>query len=656
MITLPVGGRIQWETASRPNELGPIAVTGRLQRRIIDYALERLEPSTGVWEPADLALPGDSLRLVARVTPPDPLGRLDVRAGVSDASGRFLDGADRVRDLVLTEQSPGVYRQSAYLDDNFQEQSADSMLLAMHHDPAPPVTVALLRTPGPGRLLANLFDAVDGAEVDVPIQVRPGRVERNSAPLDQEGVGAPPGRLGPTSTVVPGTGEMVLEGEDCRIDGPSMTMVFDRTHRSGNRYDGPQGQGWIPSFHRRIWQIDEDELLLLDGDGHQLTFSKNSQGTWDSPNVVFARLEPTDGGWRLRRMGGFQDVFLPVTADKPNEFGLAATEDRWGNRIRWLRGHHGRPFSGLDSLRRAFELRWTGEAARLESVGDFGGSTVKYEYFSTGDANGWQGNLKSVRSPTVANPDNPFPDGRRWSFRYKPPGEDHRLHWIQDPEGSADSLGPILDMDYNAVGHVETQRYVRGDVSFTRAGDTLTWNDRRGNDHRIVFHASANDGFAQLPHQMITEVLGVDQTHELQWNPQRTLTEHREPIGNSTELVYEHLAADPRDRGNLLFRRLMPDGQRPAVVYRSVGISDFSTDPTEQSPALLEESYLYEPNFQEIRQHTDAMSRITTRVWSGPRLESETRPAVNHTVSGGGAGACAKMVVEPLGTAAALGR
>ena len=632
VLLMPLGGRLQWQTASLPNELGPLPLVGRRVHPVREFTLQRWDSAASGWADADVAIVGDELRLICRTFPAAQVPQIDARLVVADPTGRPLEGPDRSRDLILTELGPGQFALSGWLDVSFAAQTGDSITLSMHHDAAPAAGQVPLRTDGPGRLLLETGSARDRGTVDVPLQVRPSRTVRSGDPVEQEGVGAPAGRLGAMASVVPGTGELVLQCDDRTLESRGMATVWERTYRSANRYDGPLGPGWMPRFHRRIFEIDGDTVLLFEADGHQLTFRRDPNGAWDPPPGVFAKLESWPGGWRLCRRGGVSDVFLP-SADGA-EFGWAAREDRWGNRIRAIRGNHGRILAVRDTLGRDIQLRWADGTGRLEGLGDFGGSTVRFTYFGTGDADGWHGNLKSVRSPIVANPDNPFPQGRTWTYHYEPPEQDHRLKWVQDPVGVAGSLPTLLDIDYDADGHVETQRYPRGSYTFARTGDVLTWTDRRQTSHTIELHPAAGDGFAQLPHRQTANVSGVDRTHTQEWNDQRSLVRHVKPLGDATELLWDHQAPDPRDRGCLLRRAQLPDGVRPAIVLRTAGVTSFASVPAPVTVTELTESWRYDPANQQIREHTDELGRVTTWAFTGPLLDSVTHPTVTHTTGG----------------------
>jgi RHS repeat-associated protein len=635
-VIVPLGGRLQWRSDALPNKLGPFALSNRVQHRHRRTEVERKD-SAGQWQLVDGPVRnGDELRVVVSLFPSQNIRTLEAKVGVADYVRRPMPGPDRFFSLLLDQVSASRYELAKYYDRQFQEQPATSLLLIDHHAPSASVPANTLgvRLPGPGRLLIG--DDISGgwSEIDLPLFILPRRRAAGDTEMPQEGDRTPTGRLGALGSVVPGSGELVLSAMDRHLTSRGLPATFTRTYRSGNVYPGPLGHGWNASWNAFLWKEADDRMWLFQGDGHLVTFTLNAAGAWEPPPGFFVLLEKEHGWFRLRAPQGTSWTFLPTEEGTPGVWGLAAVEDRYGNVVAHVVPDHGRPAAVLDTLKRTFCLTWDEVAGRVRQLGDFTGSTVVYRVYPQNDPEGHDGNLKDVRSPLIANPDNPFPAGRIHRYTYKPAAEGHLLKSVNDPVGVSRAAPALLTVEYNAESRVETQTFARGTFRFAWAGDTLTWHDRRGTAHTMVLHPDAGDGWSRLCHTMSVDVNGTAITDTLVFDTQRQLKHWTHPTGRVTEYEHDDLATDPRDRGNLKVIRERPDGVRPSVVTRTMGAPDFDGAPSVVSIAEIVEQFEYEPDLQEVRTKTDALGRVFTSVWNGPFLDAERYPAVLRAATG----------------------
>ncbi|MFE3688700.1 RHS repeat-associated core domain-containing protein [Streptomyces sp. NPDC059095] len=208
------------------------------------------------------------------------------------------------------------------------------------------------------------------------------------------------------------TGNMMLAATDFDITGVGDSLRLTRTY---NSFDGPFGQvadPWWTGYERNLDLWFTDEVIWYDSSGATVSFTKNTDGTFKTPDGYAKDLKKnSDGTYTLTdRKSGSKDTYsaqgeltkvtdrnngtISVTAHKDTNgraAGFKLTEDRSGRTIDLVKS-----------------------SATLWTATDNSGRTVKYDI----DANG-----HLVRSWDTA--------GKATSYGYD---EDGRLTKVTTPE------------------------------------------------------------------------------------------------------------------------------------------------------------------------------------------------------------------------------
>ncbi|WP_444545478.1 RHS repeat-associated core domain-containing protein [Streptomyces xanthochromogenes] len=208
------------------------------------------------------------------------------------------------------------------------------------------------------------------------------------------------------------TGNMMLAATDFDITGVSNSLRLTRTY---NSFDGPFGQvadPWWTGYERNLDLWFTDEVIWYDSSGATVSFTKNTDGTFKTPDGYAKDLKKnSDGTYTLTdRKSGSKDTYsaqgeltkvtdrnngtISVTAHKDangRAAGFKLTEDRSGRTIDLVKS-----------------------SATLWTATDSGGRTVKYDIDAAGHL---------VRSWDTA--------GKATSYGYD---EDGRLTKVTTPE------------------------------------------------------------------------------------------------------------------------------------------------------------------------------------------------------------------------------
>jgi YD repeat-containing protein len=187
--------------------------------------------------------------------------------------------------------------------------------------------------------------------------------------------------------------------------------------------------------------ITGPDLILHDGTGRQDTYTLQANGRWTSPGFFREITENPDGSYTLT----FPDTgiwhFLPLDGS-PTAGRVDRLADRNQNALSFDYDAVGRLVQVVDTLGRPITVGWDPATGFLESVTDFTGRQVRYEYYAVGAAGGSFDDLRSVTSPSVVGTPNgnDFPLGKTTVYTYSTgqpdPVLNHNLLTITDPRGN----------------------------------------------------------------------------------------------------------------------------------------------------------------------------------------------------------------------------
>lgn len=470
-----------------------------------------------------------------------------------------------------------------------------------------------------------------------------------AVPYPRPGCGGVPSLAAKTMRWVNGvylfSGEFHLEAVDMRVPGRGLDFVWARRYRSQAGPDTPQGHRWDYSYDLFLVASGGD-LVLHDGFARKDTYGLQLDGTWthrDHFRVISQELDgsytlvfPDTGEWRFHALDG-----------SPEAGRITAIQDHNGNNLSFTYDSSGRLVTITDTLARDYTVAYT-PGGRIASVTDFTGRVVSYAYYQAGDAGGSDGDLMSATTPAVTGTPNgnDFASGKTTVYTYSKgftdPRLDHNLLSITDPVGQVylrneygTSRNPanftfsrVVRQRWGNVDEIADLVYLVGvapDGSLVRK--TIV-NDREGHvkecfydlrDRGILLReytgiANPDAPTTETKNRPGAPLRSSDPAFfETRWRYNQNSLPVRVdfPNGNSWHMLYDSANPDPRARGNLLRRTLLPGvlgGEQP----------------------VLQESFTYLPGFggccgtNFVETHTDFRGNVTTHGYdgSGNRLQT----------------------------------
>jgi YD repeat-containing protein len=241
------------------------------------------------------------------------------------------------------------------------------------------------------------------------------------------------------------SGELESEEADLVVPGRGLDFAWTRTYRSRAEGTTAQGAGWDFSFNVSATAQPDGTVVLLPGNGRADTFYPNGTNGWtrdeyflvirdvDQDGSPDAVIFPDGGKWTLHPPGTSFAGKLAEIVDRNNNT-LRCEYDNDTSRLLRV----------VDTLDRTNTVAYTSKGL-IESVTDFSGRTVRYEYDSAAD-------LIACISPAVTGTPagNDFPGGKTNRYAYSSGNLDQRLNHnlvsITDPKGQV-----CLEITYHAT-------------------------------------------------------------------------------------------------------------------------------------------------------------------------------------------------------------
>jgi RHS repeat-associated protein len=242
------------------------------------------------------------------------------------------------------------------------------------------------------------------------------------------------------------TGELTQDAVDLEIPGRGFNWRFERRYRSGMTSDGPMGQGWDFNYNRRLVVETNGNVLCVNGLGRVDRYTRNLDGTYQSPGGFYTRLTKNpDGSFTERDRHATTNSY-----SAPNGFGIAKLSsivDRNGNQMAFIYNANGQLITVMDTLARSISYSYDAYG-RLTTVTDFAGRSLKFTY------DGY-GNLVSATAPAVTGTPNgnDFPTGKTTRYTYSSgfadPRFNHNLLSVTAPNEVAVNGAPRLSAQYD---------------------------------------------------------------------------------------------------------------------------------------------------------------------------------------------------------------
>lgn len=288
------------------------------------------------------------------------------------------------------------------------------------------------------------------------------------------------------------SGEFFYSVVDLEIPGRGFNWRLERKYRTGVTFDGPLGRNWELNYNRRLVEANPSNLAFvqltfpaakvgdvarMDGHARADLYVQNADGSYTAPTGYYTRLRKnSDGSFNERDYRGSAVEY--GLADPDGIARMTSLSDRNGNTMRFEYDTTGRLVRVLDTYGRAVDYRYDAQG-HLEEVEDFTGRIIKFGYAD--------GNLLSVTSPAVTGTPtgNDFPDGRMERYAYSSGFADERLNnnllTITAPNEVAVDGPPRVHITYDddvssqTVDQVLTQTVGGTNASAVPAGGTIAY-------------------------------------------------------------------------------------------------------------------------------------------------------------------------------------
>jgi RHS repeat-associated protein len=545
--------------------------------------------------------------------------------GTCDRLGQILEGNDRLL-MIEADTGPnsGWLRMKSYINQSGNLVNSETIKICSEHGTSPQQSIGILRIHSHGSLRIGEFL---GKKIKKmwPILNNPIRQKINDkqiAPEPNHGQGS---RDGAINSVIVATGEMALNETDLMLYSRNMDVAFERIYLSYNDYDGPMGITWNHSYNTWFTKLDENTYEWISARGISYAFKKDiTTGEFKSPNSVFAKLSILNQSTCvLEWFGGIKQIFIQIGLSS-NVWVLHTIYDRSFNQVRSIHNQNGLLSSVKNCIKQKILFRY-GDNSKLKIASDETGRALKYEYHDASSQYGPEGNLKSIRTPIVTSQHNKFSDGKKRHYDYfndsSNPLIHNKLKAIQDGEGAlrrsgSNPISPVLVNEVSTEGKIEKQHFGRGTFTFTYGQNTTTVSNRRNYLTEYLFASSIVDlHINTLAIEVKNPVLTGTELFKYAYNEHGNLIRYETPLDTKIEYRYETTGQDPRNYRNVLEKRHYPRQGRSDKLINTVGITDFTANPPETSPAVLIWKWTYETKFQKVKTMEDPLGQISSYMY-----------------------------------------
>ncbi|MHC5916452.1 MAG: Calx-beta domain-containing protein, partial [Nostoc sp.] len=363
-------------------------------------------------------------------------------------------------------------------------------------------------------------------------------------------------------------GQILTSAIDASSSTSGLDLSFGRSyHQSldGRLTIGILGRGWTNTWDVTATTVNED-VVIQNGESY-LTFTKLADGSYQSPEGIYATVTKDDGNYRLRQQDGTIITFR-------NDGKLNYFEDANSNRIT-ANYTDGQLTSLNPSNGSGFTLAYNSQG-RLSELTDAAGRKTTYTYDSSGEyllsVTGVDGTISYSYETTVGNGKHAlksiaFPDNTHSYFDYDTQGR--LIKESLDGNAQAvtytyDDNGGITVTDANGVS---TQILLNNQGSIARSQDAL---------ERLVQYQYDNQG-------NLTKLITPDNTSSnYTYDSRNNLLSSTNALGQKTQFTYEpnfdYLQSVKDAKGNPLSYQYDNKGNLTGITYADGSSETFSID------------------------------------------------------------------------------
>jgi RHS repeat-associated protein len=377
------------------------------------------------------------------------------------------------------------------------------------------------------------------------------------------------------------SGNLPYKVEDVRVMGPRGPFAFGRTYNCTSGFYGWMGQRWAHSYEMAVVEEGDNDVVYLDPDGRNWTFTYNGVNDYTSPPSLYATLTKDTGSQNERFKIEFKDgkAFYFRASDGY----MTKMENRIGKTVTFTYSGQNRLTKITDDLGRIYALSYNA-AGTVSQFKDFNNRIAYYYYDTSARLTG----LKDFNSKYT---------------RYYYDGDD-RMTKVLSPLGTT-----ILTNTYDTYDRVTKQNWDGHDVAlvYTPASDKTEVTDREGTDYE--FQYTSGDEMLIDQYKVYTGSI----------NP-------GDPASFTRTVGY--------DSENNLTKTVMPDGVTVKFKYDATGnLTEARGQSSDTTPSGSDYvmTFAYDSS-DDVTTITDELSRTTTYYYDG---DGNRTKAVHPSVTSG---------------------
>jgi YD repeat-containing protein len=438
------------------------------------------------------------------------------------------------------------------------------------------------------------------------------------------------------------SGEILSEETDLAIPGRGLDFAWTRTYRSRTETTTAQGAGWDFSYNVSAIPQPDGTVVLRPGNGHADTFYSNGTNGW-TRDEYFLHLRDVDQDGAPDEVvfpdGGKWTLHPPGTSFTGK---LAEIVDRNNNTIRCeYDTDTGRLLRVVDTLDRTNTVAYTSKGL-IESVTDFSGRMMRYEYDSGADL------IACISPAVIGTPHgNDFPGGKTNRYTYSSGNLDQRLNHnlvaITDPKGQVclevtyQATNDPASLDFDTVSSVlrgVDKKDIRRGMVIARPSNSFATvqtivNDYVGNVTEYLFDSrqrcvSVREFTGRANPALPTTVTENRPTDKLraedpdyfetrwEWNADSLCTLEIRPDGGSTEISHQRAQDHNSSRSNKTASRAH-DGDVRVVRERASSPVDMDGDGTPDTTELAW-YFEYDPRFGSPANMRSRLNELESRL------------------------------------------
>ncbi|NDK09001.1 hypothetical protein EOM39_07235, partial [Candidatus Gracilibacteria bacterium] len=313
-------------------------------------------------------------------------------------------------------------------------------------------------------------------------------------------------------------GEFTYDNTLMQYSSKGFPFEFKINYLSQGYYNGPIGNNFDYNYNQFLREGNSGTIYYYNGSLGVFEFAKTADG-YEFNKAIKGELTETDGVFTLKLNN---TKTLTFNSDKR----LASISDNFGNTETFAYTGSGQLTKITDTNSREYNLSYH-DHTRLKDITDFAGNKVEFIYFGSGETDGSEYDLKTIKMTNGA-------ETREISFTYTIADtfeNSHNIIKLIDSENNT-----YVENAYDTNDRVTSQMYGSGTIYYTYVlsedGKRILENhvtDREQNQTIYKYDTNGN---------VIQKVVGT-KIYNYTYNDNNYLSKEIKPLGNGYIYLYD---------------------------------------------------------------------------------------------------------------------